>query len=229
MRKNNQYYIRKAHRYLGLAIGIQFIFWTISGMYFSWTDIDEIHGDHFRADHMHHESKGLIGISEIDSNLVISSLSLRYISGEPYYWVNQSQLYHALTGAPKEGVSEAEARSIAMHHLKSDMEIESIELITEVDSHHEYRGRALPAYMLQFEGSDQVRAYISQADGRFQTLRHRDWRWFDFLWMTHTMDYQGRDDINNTLLRVFSLFGLVTVASGFVLFFATVRLKRRKA
>lgn len=40
--------IRKAHRYLGIFLGIQFLMWTISGMYFSWTDIDEIHGDQFK-------------------------------------------------------------------------------------------------------------------------------------------------------------------------------------
>ena len=40
--------IRKTHRYLGLFIGIQFLAWTVSGLYFSWTDIDEIHGDQFR-------------------------------------------------------------------------------------------------------------------------------------------------------------------------------------
>ena len=38
---------RKTHRFLGIFIGIQFLFWTISGLYFSWTDIDEIHGDHY--------------------------------------------------------------------------------------------------------------------------------------------------------------------------------------
>ena len=39
---------RKAHRYLGLFLGIQFLFWTISGLYFSWTNLDEIHGDQFK-------------------------------------------------------------------------------------------------------------------------------------------------------------------------------------
>ena len=33
--------IRKTHRYLGLFLGIQFLMWTISGLYFSWTDIDD--------------------------------------------------------------------------------------------------------------------------------------------------------------------------------------------
>ena len=39
--------IRKTHRYLGLFIGIQFLAWTISGLYFSWTNLDEIHGDQY--------------------------------------------------------------------------------------------------------------------------------------------------------------------------------------
>ncbi len=40
--------IRMAHRYLGIFLRIQFLMWTISGIYFSWTEIDEIHGDHFK-------------------------------------------------------------------------------------------------------------------------------------------------------------------------------------
>jgi hypothetical protein len=35
--------------------------------------------------------------------------------------------------------------------------------------------------------------------------------------MTHTMDYETRDDFNTTLLRAFSLLGLITVMSGFLL------------
>ena len=42
--------IRKTHRYLGVFIGLQFLAWTVSGLYFSWTDIDEIHGDQFRVE-----------------------------------------------------------------------------------------------------------------------------------------------------------------------------------
>ncbi len=45
MARSKHYYIRKTHRYLGVILGIQFLFWTIGGLYFSWTNIDEIHGD----------------------------------------------------------------------------------------------------------------------------------------------------------------------------------------
>ena len=46
--KQTAHKIRKTHRYLGLFLGIQFLCWTSSGIYFSWTDIDNIHGDHFK-------------------------------------------------------------------------------------------------------------------------------------------------------------------------------------
>ena len=45
MIKSKQFYIRKTHRWLGLLLGVQFLMWTMSGLYFSWSNIDEIHGD----------------------------------------------------------------------------------------------------------------------------------------------------------------------------------------
>jgi len=48
MAKSKQYYIRKSHRILGVLLGIQFMLWTIGGLYFSWNNIDEVHGDMLR-------------------------------------------------------------------------------------------------------------------------------------------------------------------------------------
>ena len=42
------YLARRTHRYLGLFLGIQFLLWTIGGHYFSWSDMDYIHGDYQR-------------------------------------------------------------------------------------------------------------------------------------------------------------------------------------
>ncbi|PHQ28754.1 PepSY domain-containing protein [Leeuwenhoekiella nanhaiensis] len=211
--------IRKIHRYLGLFIGIQFIMWTVSGLYFSWTDIDEIHGDHFRQEVSKTAFGELISPAALDSTLKISSLALREINSKPYYWINNSSLYDAQTGSLKDGITPEEALNIAALHIKPELKVAGIEKIEATDAHHEYREKLLPAYVVSYEGDDALKAYISVADGTFQTVRHRDWRWFDFLWMTHTMDYEGRDDINNLLLRIFSVLGLVTVLSGFVLWY----------
>lgn len=214
--------IRQAHRYLGIFIGIQFIMWTVSGLYFSWTDLDEIHGDQFKKEEMipPHFS-GLGSPSEFNPETEIHSIELRDIAGEPYYWINHGTLQNAITGEVKKGLSETEAVSVADQYMIDGLEVKEVEKITSTGNHHEYRGKPLPAYVISYNTPEDIRAYVSEADGTFQTLRHRDWRWFDFLWMTHTMDYEGRDDFNNLVLRAFSLLGLITVLSGFLLWYTS--------
>lgn len=228
MRKNNQYFARRIHRFLGVFIGIQFLFWTISGLYFSWTDIDEIHGDHFHQDHMMHQSvSNLVDLSELDSTFEISKMELRFVNHQPYYWVNESKLFNAQTGETKGEITEDEAKQIAKIFIKGDFGIKSAEYLTETGPHHEFRGRPLPAWAVNFDHPENLTAYIDAKSGNFERVRHSSWRWFDFLWMFHTMDYAGRDNFNNILLRAFSLFGLVTIASGFTLFFMTLKSRKK--
>lgn len=187
-------------------------------MYFSWTDIDEIHGDQFRKHHVEQVSfSSLIAPAELPGG--VKSLQLKDIAGKPFYLVNDERLIDAQTGEEKQGISEGEALAIAGKFMREDLGIAGIEMIEETGDHHEYRGGPLPAYVISYETAENIKAYVSVSDGSFQTLRHRDWRWFDFLWMTHTMDYEGRDDFNNLVLRIFSLLGLITVLSGFVLWY----------
>jgi hypothetical protein len=212
--------IRKTHRYLGIFIGIQFIMWTVSGMYFSWTDIDEIHGDHFKKDKIEHTAfSNLKSPTELQPNLKVASVDLQDIAGEPFYFINDEFLINATTGETLNEISESQAKAIAGKFMKEELEVSKIEKITETGAHHEYRENLLPAYVVSYKTDENLKAYIGAVNGSFRSVRHRDWRWFDFLWMTHTMDYEGRDDFNNLILRGFSLLGLITVLSGFLLWF----------
>ncbi|MFP2994336.1 PepSY domain-containing protein [Spongiivirga sp. MCCC 1A20706] len=213
-------WIRKSHRYLGIFLGLQFLMWTISGIYFSWTDIDAIHGDHFKnMEHQPQAFTGLIAPSALKLENGINSIEIRDINNVPYYWVNQNQLFNALDGKVKSSITKDEALYIAGNRIKKELQVNDVAFIEKVDTHHEYREKLLPAYVISYEGHENLKAYVSAVDGKFQTVRHRDWRIFDFLWMTHTMDYEGRDDFNTTVLRAFSLLGLITVLSGFLLWY----------
>lgn len=224
--------IRKTHRYLGIFLGIQFLMWTISGLYFSWTDIDEIHGDHFRQIPVQKSAfKSLLSPSEVNPDVAITTVELREIGEDPYYWINETQLFNARNGQALNEISQEAALKIAAKNMLPELKVSGIERIEEVSKHSEYRGRPLPAYAISYDTPENIMAYVSVKDGAFQTLRHRDWRWFDFLWMTHTMDYEGRDDFNTLVLRGFSLLGLITVLSGFLLFYIsspTLRKIRKK-
>ena len=225
-------WVRKAHRYLGIFLGLQFLLWTLSGMYFSWTDLDEIHGDHFKREIIQQKSfVDLPGTGRLALEHPVRSLELLDIGGTPHYWIDEEVLYNARTGEKRSGISRQEAVQVASRHMRPDLEVAEVKMIREVDAHHEYRGKPLPAYEIRYDTPDNLKVYVAASNGAFQTVRHRSWRWFDFLWMTHTMDYNTRDDFNTTLLRIFSLLGLVTVLSGFILWYIsspTIRGWRRK-
>ena len=225
--------IRKTHRYLGVFLGIQFLLWTISGLYFSWTNIDDIHGDQFKK--LEYQSKSfenLISPSQLNVSGGINTIELRDINQKPYYWINQSQLYNAIDGTLKAKITKDEALYVAKNYMRADLKVTTIKMISEAGKHHEYRERLLPAYVISYANNDALKAYVSIKDGKFQTIRHRGWRWFDFLWMTHTMDYDSRDNFNTTVLRAFSLLGLITVMSGFLLWYTSspsiIKLLKRK-
>ena len=164
----------------------------------------------------------------LSDTMEIHSMELKFLNDEAYYWLNDSILIHAESGNPKAEITKDEAKAIAESRIKDEYRVEHVNYLTETDAHHECRGRKLPVWQIEFEGNESLKAYIDAQNGDFQTVRHRDWRWFDFLWMTHTMDYQTRDDFNNILIRAFSGFGLLTVCSGFLLFFVTTKTKRKK-
>ncbi len=229
--------IRKAHRYLGLFLGIQFLAWTLGGLYFSWTDIHSVRGDTIRKEPVALDlSKAIISPKAVlehwgKENLTVERMQLIDILGEPYFQVwgrSESdteemhiRLVHATSGDLKSPLSKDEAVALAKSKIKYTAVVEAVDYLTETHAHHEYRSRALPAYAIRFGPPVNTTAYVATELGTVERLRNDQWRVFDFLWMLHTMDYQGRDDFNNLLLRLFSILGLITISSGFLLFFVS--------
>ncbi|NQU53706.1 MAG: PepSY domain-containing protein [Bacteroidetes bacterium] len=239
------FYYRKFHRYFGVIIGVQFLFWTLGGMFFTFSDMDQIHGDTNRQEEKLISDLGNWQnpsnvFSEISKgNPVDSLVSFRTINflNEPFYQVRyysegkqKLSLVNAKTGMVRLPISKEEAIAISSNVFTPNSEIASAELLTEkmINKHHEYRGSPLPAYAVTFAHNSGTTVYVSTEYGQVMTFRNSNWRIFDFLWMMHTMDYQSRDNIGNTLLRIFSALGLITILTGFVLYFKTSKWFIRK-
>lgn len=223
---------------MGVVLGIQFFLWTLGGLYFSWSDMDEVHGDFERA-HLH-PLEGNISltnpqtiIDKIKENNQVNfilDIHLIQILGNPIYQIIYSdrhdglkkiQLADAQTGNLRPQLSEDEATQIAQQHFVGESIVKSVSYLTSTNRHHEYRELPLPAYAITFDHPSNATIYIASELGTVQKFRNDKWRIFDFLWMMHTMDYESRDNISNVLLRAFSIFGMFTILSGFVLFFVS--------
>lgn len=241
MAKSRHFYIRRFHRYLGVLLGLQFLLWTISGLYFSWTNIDDIHGDsdHKMPAHLL-ASYNFISPTVVINQLpvkatTIHQLELVNILEKPFYSIHyisgntvQIVLADAQTGTIRKPVEQEEAIKIAKESFNGEVDIKKAEYITAVGKHSEYREKPLPAWKISFLNGDNTNVYVSAETGKVETFRNKQWRTFDLLWMFHTMDYNGRDNINNWVLRAFSIFGLITVFSGFALFFVSSKWFRKK-
>jgi uncharacterized iron-regulated membrane protein len=236
-------FIRKIHRYMGVFFGIQFLLWTIGGIYFSWTDIKKIRGEDIRKDEgpLVLPSKlispeSMVSLLRIeDSMLQMKSIQLVNVLNGTYYQMTfhtgervKTRLADAVTGILRKPLTEAEAVQVAKSRLQQPEEPSAVHYITTTDGHHEYREKPLPAYAVQFSGNIQTTVYVSTELGTVQSFRNGAWRVFDFLWMLHTMDYSERDHMNNWVLRVFSVLGLLTLLSGFFLYVLSFRLKMKK-
>lgn len=228
--KSSKYFIRKTHRYLGVFIGVQFFLWTVGGLYFAWTNINEIRGKHI----VHHDdvlivkNKMLTPAQVLKMNQIpiasVKELKLTSLFFESYYDVileNNMMLINTETGEIRASISEEEARKITLKKLKKDIPIKNIEYVTEdnIDQHFQYRGGMLPAWAVELEDDSNTVLYICALRGTLERVRTKEWRIFDYLWMLHIMDFDERDNINNSILRGFSVLGLITIMSGFVLFF----------
>lgn len=241
MAKSKHYYVRRTHRYLGVLLGIQFLLWTISGLYFSWTNIDEIHGDlqHKHPPHLsaafNFISPGIVLNSLTEKADSIHQIEVVNIMQKPFYFIRyfsnknfKSVLADAETGAIKQLITKEEAVKIAAENFEGQPILKSTEYITTVGSHNEYREKPLPAWKILFEHESNTNIYVAAQSGKVETFRNEKWRTFDLLWMFHTMDYNGRDNINNWVLRAFSIFGIITILSGFLLFFISTKWFRKK-
>jgi hypothetical protein len=223
---------RKIHRWLGLVVGIQLVFWTASGLFFALNPIEKVRGESEQAeqpalvaggsiaspDEALHDLRAIHGDVEVLSvllrpHLETSVYEIRFRSEEVTGWA----LADTTTGRLRDPVGRDEAVALALADFSEPVEIEGVARLTTADPDSEYRGRPLPAYRVDLAHPLGTRIYVSEERGVVTARRNDRWRVFDFLWMFHIMDYEARDDFNTLVLQVASSLGLITILSGFVL------------
>jgi uncharacterized iron-regulated membrane protein len=236
---------RKAHRWLGLLVGLQILFWVASGLYFAVVPFDQVTGDHNKAEPSatNFAFTPLVSPQQPIAELVtvygpsiqVRSASLRQLLGRNVYEIqfdlggdSRVRLADAETGSLLPAVTEAQALAIARAGFLPTDEVRGIAYLEEVEPGHEYRRGALPVWQVSFDDAENTRIYVAAETGILVTHRNDTWRIFDFFWMLHIMDFDARDDFHTPLLQWASVLSLIIIVSGFVLWAMTTSLFRRR-
>ncbi len=237
---NKKLLMRKAHRYIGLIVALQLLAWTAGGIWFTWNDIDKIHGDHLRNTTQIETQNPTVSVQKaleaLSDYKSLYSVTVIQVLSTPVYRikyktaqnVSKMVLVDGNSGELFPEISQQSAIEIANGAKEFEAQVLSVGLITQTDAHHEYREKPMPAWAITYDYPESPTFYVSTKLASVTAVRHDSWRVFDFLWMLHTMDYQTRDDFGNWLIKIFSLIALVTAISGIFLFIISSRRRQRR-
>jgi uncharacterized membrane protein YkoI len=227
------------HRWVSLAILLQFAVWLGSGLFFAAFPIAEVRGEHVEAPSPLAVDDGAallspgtaIGIVAQSGLGSVEGIELHVAAGRPVYIArgphHTGLRLDARTGASVP-VTRDEAEALARRDQRGEPRVRDAVLV-ETDPPIEYREGPLPAWRVALDDGRGTNVWIDARTGEIKARRNDRWRQYDFLWSLHIMDYRGRESFDHPLLIAAAVLGLLTVVSGAALQIARlVRWRRRK-
>lgn len=209
--------VRNTHKYLSFFISIQLLLWTISGIYFAFNKIENIRGEQYRAQTSsdYNFNKIEFEIPNAESVNVKKRLGKTIIAAS----TKNGMRYFNEEGGALQKISFDEAKQLVSK--QTSLKPMAVEEIYTSEKGSEYRGRELPIYKVVTRNANdnEINAYLNIFTGEVVAIRSAQWRIWDLMWGFHIMDWQERDNIDNLLLKIFSILALVSSISGILLFF----------
>jgi uncharacterized iron-regulated membrane protein len=220
------FWSRRLHKWLGLFVGLQALLWMASGLYMTAISIDVIHGDHLAHRDQTPLSEAVAGAQlKLDARFDgITGIKLKRMLGRDIVEVRHAGgvgLLDAATGVRRDPLDKATMQQLAESMYQGRGRVTRLELLATLPG--EVATRKAPLWRADFDDGSATSLYFDPQTGDLVAKRHDLWRVFDFLWMLHIMDYDTRDDVNNTLLRIASVFGVLFGLSGLWLLWFSLR------
>jgi hypothetical protein len=212
---------RSLHKWLTLFVGVQLLIWAVTGFYMVAVDLDFIHGDPLVRNLRTPigSTAEILPVAKIAGSypeITLVSLHSLPVLSKPVYELTaagRKVLVDAVSGHQLSPLSSGMIRQLARSYYAGDGSLVAVELL-EHEVPMEIRGRAAPLWRADFDDWLQTTLYLSPDTGALVARRHRLWRWYDFLWMLHIMDYGVRETPTGVVPRIATVLGAVTVVSG---------------
>lgn len=218
------------HKWLALLVGIQIVFWVVSGLFFTLIPIGQIRSENLirptQAQTI--DTATLASLTSLRGNqnaaptkLTIERRSIGQVLVAEF--ADESPiLFDANTLQRLSPFSAEQASAVARAHVTLASEPTDVTLVTEESA--EYRG-ALPAWRVQFPDGG-LSVYVAQNTGAVTARRSDLWRVYDTLWALHIMDWQNHEDFNHPLIIIVTVITLLSVITGIVLIPFRIRFRR---
>ncbi len=223
-------YLTRLHKWAGLILSVQILFWFSSGLFFTLFPIDQVRGRHL----VEMPSYSLTDQSLIPIEIAMTAYEGRLtgaklisVAGRPAYVLlgdKGSHLLDARTGTAWAALAEQDIRKIAALSYKGEGVVVSVEKLETAP--REYGG-ALPIWQVKFEDKAKTRLYLDPQTAEVKATRTRLWRVFDVMWRLHIMDITGEDNFSSWWLRLAAACGFLFALSGIGLLWHRIVMRPR--
>ncbi|TQV73941.1 2Fe-2S iron-sulfur cluster binding domain-containing protein [Aliikangiella marina] len=216
------FFFRKAHKWLALIVGIQAVIWCLSGLYMTAVHIETVRGNHLVKDL---PLKPLENLLSSDLNLKVNEKyyrfhSLAMVNDEPELTLfsdSQKIKYNLRSGELARPISEQDIADKAAKIYVGNGNLQNIQLLNHYPQ--EIGGKNRRVWRVTYDDFLNSTLYFDFETAELIRARSDLWRWFDFLWMLHIMDYDAREDVNNNLLKIAATMGLLLTLCGIGMLF----------
>jgi hypothetical protein len=218
---------RKYHKWLMAFVGIQFLIWSITGLYMVSMDIHFIHGETLQNTKDDKVDLSIVSYPIIELMTTFptaENITLVKLLDRQVYQLSVAEpakkwlVVDAKTGELQPEINREQSIKIALQNYSHLNEIREVKLISDKNKMPpELSPRHLPVWQVTFEHYASPTFYISQQSGKVVTKRHDFWRLFDWMWRFHIMDYDDGENVANWFLLVIALTGILATFAGAVL------------
>lgn len=231
----------RLHKWIALVVGIQVLLWVTGGLVMTAIPIERVRGEH-------HAPPAVSAPLDVAHALSLPAAayragfaparaelrdtprgvvwSLTPPKGEPV-------ILDGITGAKLTVIDEAQARRLAGEGYRGQA---APARATYLSAAPQETGKTGPLWRVEFDDTERTALYLSPLTGEVVSRRSGLWRFYDFFWRLHIMDWWNGENFNHPLVIGAAFLTLTIVLSGFVLLWFRLardlrfrRLNRRSA
>ena len=212
----------KWHVWLGWAIGLPLLMWTVTGLVMVAKPIEEVRGNHLRkpvADMALPPDTRIAVALPAPATRPVQSVTTQMERGEAVTritYVDGTVERFRADGRAMGPLSELEARLIVAGAIEGGDRVTATRRFAADDVPLDFR-RPLPVWQVAL--ADGTHVYVGVDSGKIEAVRTRWWRIFDTMWGLHIMDLQTREDTHHPILILFAALAAIGALLGCVLLF----------
>ncbi|MBX3478806.1 MAG: PepSY domain-containing protein [Caulobacter sp.] len=210
------------HKWIALVVGIQVLLWALGGLVMTVIPIERVRGEHHVPEAVPTAlpTTELLSLTEAaaGAGFAPTKAELRQTPRGPIWALSPAKgepaVLDARTGARLAPYSADQARAFALRAYRGEGSPVRVALLSSAPQE---TGKEGALWRVDFADAEHTTLYLAPLTGEVVSRRSGLWRFYDFFWRLHIMDWTKGENFNHPLIIGAALLALTTILSGFVL------------